>query len=88
MKSLSEQRQPIERELPGAMTARVDPRLAFLLSCAIRFELVERQEMTLDEAFDDIERLRVIAGITCCCEGETLNAFERGSKPTPRCRSP
>ena len=43
------------------MTARVDPRLAFLLSCAIRFELVEREEMMLDEAFDDIERLLVAA---------------------------
>jgi hypothetical protein len=69
------------------MTARVDPRLAFLLSCAIRFELVERQEMTLDEAFDDIERLRVITGITCCCEREILNAFERYNKPTHRRRS-
>jgi hypothetical protein len=61
------------------MTARVDPRLAFLLSCAIRFELVERQEITLDEAFDDIERLWVIAGIACRCEREILNAFERWS---------
>ena len=69
------------------MTARVDPRMAFLLSCAIRFELVERQEMTLDEALDDIEQLRVIAGIACCCEREILNAFDRCNKPTHSWRS-
>jgi hypothetical protein len=62
------------------MTARVDPRLAFLLSCAIRFKLVERQEMTLDEALDDIERPRVIAGLACSCESEILDAFERCNK--------
>jgi hypothetical protein len=56
------------------MTARVDLRLAFLLSCAIRFELVEREEMTLDEAFDDIERLLVVAGLACRYEREILNA--------------
>jgi hypothetical protein len=72
----------------GAITARVDPRLAFLLSCASRFDLVERQEMTLDEAFDDIERLRVIAGLACHCESEILNAFERCNKPTRSRRSP
>ena len=66
---------------------RVDPRLAFLLSCAIRFELVEREEMTLDEAFDDIARLWAIAGIACRCECEILDAFERYAKPTQRCRS-
>jgi hypothetical protein len=76
-----------ETQALEAPARRVDPRLAFLLSCAIRFELVERQEMTLDEAFDDIERLRVIAGITCSCEREILNAFERYTKPTRRCRS-
>jgi hypothetical protein len=69
------------------MTARVDPRLAFLRSCAIRFELVERQEMTLDEAIDDIERLRVVAGIACRCEREILDAFERYNKPTHRRRA-
>ena len=69
------------------MTARVDPRLAFLLSCAIRFELVERQEMTLDEAIDDIERLRVVAGIACRCEREILNALEHCNKPTRSWRS-
>jgi hypothetical protein len=69
------------------MSARVDPRLAFLLSCAILFELVERAEMTLDEAIDDIERLRVHAGIACCCEREILNSFERYKKPTYRRRS-
>jgi hypothetical protein len=69
------------------MTARVDPRMAFLLSCAIRFELVERQEMTLDEALDDIERLRIIAGLVCCCERDILNAFERCNKPPYRRRT-
>jgi hypothetical protein len=68
-------------------TARVDPRLAFLLSCAIRFELVERQEMTLDEALDDIDRLRIIAGLACCCEREILNSFDRCNKPTRSRRS-
>jgi len=69
------------------MTARVDPRLAFLLSCAIRFELVEREEMTLDEAFDDIARLWAIAGIACRCKCEILDAFERYAKPTRSRRS-
>jgi len=69
------------------MTARVDPRLAFLLSCAIRFELVEREEMMLDEAFDDIERLLVAAGLACRCEREILNALERCNKPTRSWRS-
>ena len=52
------------------MTARVDPRMALLLSCAIRFELVERDEMTLDEALDDafIEQFRAITEINCRCE--------------------
>jgi len=76
-----------ETQAREAPARRVDPRLAFLLSCAIRFELVERQEMTLDEAFDDIERLRVIAGIMCSCERDILDAFERYAKPTQRCQS-
>ena len=61
------------------MTARVDPRMALLLSCAIRFELVERDEMTLDEALDDafVERFRAIAEITCRCEREMLEQWER-----------
>ena len=70
-----------------APARRVDPRLAFLLSCAIRFELVEHQEMTLDEAFDDIGKLWAIAGIACRCECEILDAFERYAKPTQSRRS-
>jgi hypothetical protein len=61
-------------------TRRIDRRLAYLLSCSIRFELVLRGEMTLDEALDDIERLRVHAGIACRCEREILDAFERYDK--------
>ena len=76
-----------ETQAREAPARRVDPRLAFLLSCAIRFELVEQQEMTLDEAFDDIARLWAIVGIACRCECEILNAFERYTKPTRRCRS-
>jgi hypothetical protein len=49
-------------------TGRVDPRLGYLLSCSIRFELVQRGELTLDQAIEDIERLRVVAGIACCCD--------------------
>jgi hypothetical protein len=61
------------------MTARVDPRMALLLSCAIRFELVERDEMTLDEALDHnlIEQFRAIAEITCHCEREMIERWER-----------
>ena len=76
-----------ETQAREAPARRVDPRLAFLLSCAIRFELVEQQEMTLDEAFDDIARLWAIVGIACRCECEILNAFERYAKPTQRRRS-
>jgi len=76
-----------EKQALEAPARRVDPRLAFLLSCAIRFELVERQEMTLDEAFDDIARLWAIAGLACRCECEILNAFDRCSKRTHRRRS-
>jgi hypothetical protein len=61
-------------------TRRVDRRLAYLLSCSIRFELVQRGELTLDQAIDDVERLRVVAGITCRCEREILDAFERYDK--------
>jgi hypothetical protein len=76
-----------ETQAREAPARRVDPRLAFLLSCAIRFELVEQQEMTLDEAFDDIARLWAIVGIACRCECEILNAFERYAKPTQSRRS-
>ena len=60
------------------MTARVDPRMALLLSCAIRFELVERDEMTLDEALDHnlIEQFRAIAEITCHCEREIMDRMD------------
>jgi hypothetical protein len=60
------------------MSDIVDPRMAFLLSCAIRFELVERGEMDLDEAFDEgiIERFRAIAKITCRCEREIIDRFD------------
>ena len=76
-----------ETQAREAPARRVDPRLAFLLSCAIRFELVEQQEMTLDEAFNDIARLWAIVGIACRCECEILNAFERYAKPTQSRRS-
>jgi len=61
------------------MTSRIDPRLAFLLSCAIRFELVERGEMDLDDALDDafIEQFRAIAEITCRCEREMIERWDR-----------
>jgi hypothetical protein len=61
-------------------TTRVDRRLVYWLSCSIRFELVQRGELTLDEAIDDVERLRIHAGITCRCEREILDAFERYDK--------
>jgi hypothetical protein len=66
---------PLDREHQD----HADLRMQFLLSCAIRFELVERGEMALDEAlYDDfIERFRAVAEITCRCEREILNAFQR-----------
>jgi hypothetical protein len=60
-------------------TRRVDRRLAYLLSCSIRFELVQRGELTLDQAIQDVERLRVVAGIACSCEREILDAWRRSS---------
>jgi hypothetical protein len=53
--------------------------LQFLLSCAIRYELVSLGEMDLDEAFspDFIERLRGIGGLVCYCEFETMQNFDR-----------
>ena len=34
--------------------SQVDPRLIFLLGASIRFDLVERGELPLDQAFSDL----------------------------------
>jgi hypothetical protein len=36
------------------MQTQVDPRLAFLIRAAVRFDLVEAGELSLDEAFDGL----------------------------------
>ena len=61
------------------MTAPVDPRLAFLACASARLMLVEEGVMSLDEALDNafIERFRAIAEITCRCEREMLEQWER-----------
>jgi hypothetical protein len=61
------------------MTARIDPRLAFLACAGARLMLVEEGVMTLDEAVDNafVENFRAIAQITCHCERETLEQWDR-----------
>ena len=56
----------------------VDPRLTLLLSAAIRFELVERDEMSLDEAFDGkfIDAFLTATG-ACWCQRAIDDHFER-----------
>jgi hypothetical protein len=58
---------------------RIDLRLAFLACAAARFDLVEVGEMTLDQALDDafIEQFRAVAKITCHCECEMIERWER-----------
>ncbi len=60
----------------------IDLRLAFLACAAARFDLVETNAMTLDEALDDVfvEQLRAVAEITCRCERDILDAWERGHR--------
>lgn len=55
-----------------------DLRMQFLLSCAIRFELVERDEMSLDEAFDGkfIDAFLTATG-ACWCQRAIDDHFER-----------
>jgi hypothetical protein len=44
---------------------QVDPRLAFLIRAAVRFDLVELGEMGLDEAFDGLApAFRSIKGVS------------------------
>jgi hypothetical protein len=63
----------------GSKRQQIDPRLAFLACAGARLDLVEAGAITLDEALDDefIERFRSVAEITCRCEREILDAFDR-----------
>jgi hypothetical protein len=75
----------LEEDLPPDISsaldhqACVDPRLSFLLSCAIRFDMVERGEMTLDEALDHdlVERFRALGQLSCHCEPEIMQRMDR-----------
>jgi hypothetical protein len=64
---------------------RIDHRLAFLACASARFDLVETGEMTLDEAVDGnfVERFRAVADITCRCEREMLERWERDDAHRP-----
>ena len=61
------------------MTCLIDPRLAFLACASARLMLVEEGVLSLDEAVDDafIEQFRAIAEITCHCEREMIERWER-----------
>jgi hypothetical protein len=63
-----------------AVTTAPDPRAAFLLRAACRWELLEVGEMDLDEAIDGlIEPFMAIA--PCACERDILERWERSLPP-------
>jgi hypothetical protein len=57
---------------------RIDRRNILLLMAKLRFDLVERGEMSLDEAFSGtfMELLREVGQAPCWCECETLQRME------------
>jgi hypothetical protein len=63
-----------------AVTTAPDPRAAFLIRAACRWDLLEVGEMDLDEAFDGpIEPFMAIA--PCACQLEILERWERSHPP-------
>jgi hypothetical protein len=79
---LSENNTGSPPNAPDQISQRIDLRLAFLACAAARFDLVEAGAMTLDEAFsrDFIERFREIGRLTCHCEREIMQNFDRGHR--------
>jgi hypothetical protein len=78
--------QPALEDLNGeGKGRRIDYRLAFLACASARFDLVEAGIMTLDEALDDtfVEKFRAVAEITCRCEREMIDRWERSRRPSP-----
>jgi hypothetical protein len=57
----------------------IDPRLVFLQRASVRLYLVEADEMTLDEAFEDL-----LDGLQCTCSREIVERWERDYPPVSR----
>ena len=67
----------------SANSTAPDPRAAFLLRAACRWDLYEIGEMDLDEAFDGlIEPFMEIA--PCACQLDILERWERSHAPKGR----
>jgi hypothetical protein len=67
----------------SANSTAPDPRAAFLLRAACRWELFEVGELDLCEAFDGlIEPFKAIA--PCACQLEILDRWERSYPPKGR----
>jgi hypothetical protein len=69
--------------ISAVISTAPDPRAAFLLRAACRWELVEVGEMDLNEAFDGlIEPFMAIA--PCACQLATVERWERTYPPHGR----
>jgi hypothetical protein len=59
----------------------IDPKLAWLARAAARFELVQAGAMDIAEAFRGL-----FAGLSCACERETIERWERLDRLRPKRR--
>jgi len=59
---------------------QIDPRLVFLERASVRLYLVEADQMSLEEAFDDL-----VDSLQCTCSREMVVRWERDYPPaSPR----
>jgi hypothetical protein len=61
----------------------IDPRLIFLTRAAVRFDLVQAGEMTVDEAFDG---LVISLQCACACDRDRVERWERLDGARRRCK--
>jgi hypothetical protein len=60
---------------------QLDPRYAFLVRAAVRLWMVNRSEMTIDEAFDGL-----VVSLQCPCERETIERWQALDRLRPKRR--
>jgi hypothetical protein len=68
---------------PFLIDERVDPRLAFLARAAVRFELVEAGEISLNDAMDGL-----IDGLLCRCDRDVVERWQRDFPSRPKVAKP